>query len=96
MRTLRTSSQTVAVHWQIESHRSVGSQAHTKEVSIKTMEVIFSAYGTSAKVKFAEGCMRYYPETHAGFPVTEYADKTDPLTVHVNNSKIRASDLYEE
>lgn len=72
------------------------SQAHTKDVSIKTMEAIFGAYGTSAKVNFAEGYMRYYPETHAGFPVTEYADKTDPLTAHVNYSKIRASDLYEE
>jgi hypothetical protein len=39
-------------------------------------------------VNFAEAFCRYYNETHSHLPVTDYALDVDPVTRHVEYSRV--------
>jgi len=45
-------------------------------------------------VNYAEAFCRYYNETHSYLPLTDFALNVDPVTKHVNYSRMNLREEY--
>jgi 4-oxalomesaconate hydratase len=64
------------------------SQAYHGLFARKLIESSNGESGRAAGVNYAEGFCRYHNETHDALPLTDFARKVDPLTRHVDYSRI--------
>lgn len=70
------------------------SQAYDGLFARKLIESWNGECGRAAGVNFAEAFCRYYNETHPHLPVTDHALAVDPVTRHVEYSRINLREEY--
>lgn len=70
------------------------SQAYHGPFARKLIESWNGECGRAAGVNYAEAFCRYYNETHAHLPITEHAQSVDPVTRHVEYSRINLRAEY--
>ncbi|HEY0453690.1 PIG-L deacetylase family protein [Actinophytocola sp.] len=64
------------------------SQAYDGLFARKLIESANGEFGRAAGVNYAEAFCRYYNETHSHLPLTEFAETVDPLTRHIDYSRV--------
>lgn len=70
------------------------SQAYHGPFARKLIESWNGECGRAAGVNYAEAFCRYYNETHDHLPLTEFARTVDPVTRHVDYSRINLREAY--
>jgi LmbE family N-acetylglucosaminyl deacetylase len=85
---------TPVVGRKVEAMDQFVSQAYHGLFARKLIESWNGECGRAAGVNYAEAFCRYYNETHAHLPVTEHALNVDPVTRHVEYSRINLRAEY--
>ncbi|MGJ6981509.1 PIG-L deacetylase family protein [Aestuariimicrobium soli] len=70
------------------------SQGYDGLFARKLLESHNGEFGRCAGVNFAEAFVRYRNETHRLLPVTEHAQRVDPLTRHISYSEINVRERF--
>ena len=70
------------------------SQAYHGLFARKLIESWNGECGRAAGVNYAEAFCRYYNETHSHLPLTDFAKDVDPVTKHVDYSRLNLREEY--
>lgn len=70
------------------------SQAYHGPFARKLIESWNGECGRAAGVNYAEAFCRYYNETHSHLPLTDFALNVDPVTKHVDYSRMNLREEY--
>jgi LmbE family N-acetylglucosaminyl deacetylase len=85
---------TPVVGRKVEAMDEFVSQAYHGPFARKLIESWNGECGRAAGVNYAEAFCRYYNETHSHLPLTEIARTVDPVTRHVDYSRIDLRAAY--